>query len=1161
MIGHIITLALCVAMVLIFRQMDANNKSIDKIKRFSDKLKEDLDAYFEGRTQSLQNAAIDLDTKQTQAIASVKRLQKFDEDFAVRSKEIEDRINGLSEVETRIDGYDSIIKDLIDKTGRAEENLQHLSAQSKHFDGTFKKIKELQDKLVQIDGAIPGLTDKFSQQNQEQLQKIESTLLDEYTNRAQILGQQYDAYTQKCVQLLNEVDQKIQASFDAANKKATVLEDAVFKQLQEQSNRRKDEYIAAVEDKNVSIRKSIEAQINEIQDFAKKFRNQLGLEMGAYEESVRTDMQNISSKFQDTLQMLDNRVAEFERTTVERIEEFNTRLDSNDMRIESSFNETERKIATFKEDIKQNITQVAAALEDMNGEFSAKTMELQTNFGNVEAKLQGTADEKIQEIENALHDHISSIEREMNNSYERVSSDLETKNTTLLNEIATRFEAYQADVMYRFKSFDKYSSDINLLEEQLRGSMENIKSEIANEFETFSHDQQTKQTAFEQAIQKGTADISKGLQDLETELNNLKAQATTNVSEKLKLFEDDFFKDLNKKGEVVDVEIAKWTDSMEEKLNALAAASEDDRHKIELQYADDLKLRLAEFSDRFKDQTGRFETQLQGLEGTLQDKLAEYEANIKDFVDQSQAALDEAKISSNEHIKAALDTHSAEIQEQLGNQRRDLTAQIKTIFTDVDSTREKTEASLESVKTDFETWRDRLATQFNEYKEAFDEKIANLETSSKDKIEQVGSSFTVDIENYTAKAREEKDRIANELEDLRSQMERSVSGFDARAAEMMGEFKKSYESMLEETAQKIREQNMEADQKMRELKAQAQEIRDQTEATQEKMRLKMQTDANAINLTMDDVDKRLKSFVQQTQLFDKADELKNDLESKLEALKTEITRVESFRQVANDLEQEFTKIRRMEDEVSQKLNKFGAEKKRIEIIEGDFNTLLTMSTNMEQKIADLRNSNDDLQELQLEIRRYQDSITDIAGRYDRLEKKNDLLEQTMASIDRSFENLQQIEKRIAACDLEAKKLPEQVADIKKTVDKLLDGNTRVNEAVERLASLDVILKDTETRIGEMQKAREWLARTETRMNEISKEAQEQVKIMGDLIKNEPQRGGASKPRGEEGAPSIAQRDTVVKLAKSGWGVDEIASRMHISRGEVELILELNTGVK
>ena len=214
MILNVITLFVCIAMVLIFRQMDANNKSIEKVKLFSDKLKKDLESYIEGRNESLQKAAIDLDTKEQQAIATVKSLQNFDKSFAVRAKEIEDQINALSEVETRIDGYDSIIKDLIDKTGRAEENLQHLSAQSKHFDATFKKIKEMQDKLLRLDSSIQGVTDKFSQQNQEQLQKIETSLLEEYNNRAATIGQQYDAYTQKCVLLLNEVDQKIQASFD-----------------------------------------------------------------------------------------------------------------------------------------------------------------------------------------------------------------------------------------------------------------------------------------------------------------------------------------------------------------------------------------------------------------------------------------------------------------------------------------------------------------------------------------------------------------------------------------------------------------------------------------------------------------------------------------------------------------------------------------------------------------------------------------------------------------------------------------------------------------------------------------------------------------------------------------------------------------------------------
>ena len=326
------------------------------------------------------------------------------------------------------------------------------------------------------------------------------------------------------------------------------------------------------------------------------------------------------------------------------------------------------------------------------------------------------------------------------------------------------------------------------------------------------------------------------------------------------------------------------------------------------------------------------------------------------------------------------------------------------------------------------------------------------------------------------------------------------------------------------------------------------------------MRIKLQTDANAINMTMDDLDKRLKGFVSQTQLFDKADELKQQLENDISALRTEISRVESFRQVAGDLEQQFTKIRRMEEDVQNKFNKFANEKTRIEAIENEFNTLMNMSSDIEQKIANLKNSNDDLQQLQLDIRRYQDGLTDIGGRYDRLEKKNAVLEKTIEGVDSSFESFQKIEKRIANCNLEVQKLPDQVADIQKTVDKLKEGNDKINEAVERLASLDVIIKDTETRMAEMQKAREWLARTETRINEIQKQAQEQVRLMSDLAKSEVSHGG-TKVSSVDSSPSIQQRETVVKLSKQGWDIEEIASRMHLSRGEVELILELNTGVK
>ncbi|MFP4638241.1 MAG: DUF6115 domain-containing protein, partial [Spirochaetaceae bacterium] len=67
------------------------------------------------------------------------------------------------------------------------------------------------------------------------------------------------------------------------------------------------------------------------------------------------------------------------------------------------------------------------------------------------------------------------------------------------------------------------------------------------------------------------------------------------------------------------------------------------------------------------------------------------------------------------------------------------------------------------------------------------------------------------------------------------------------------------------------------------------------------------------------------------------------------------------------------------------------------------------------------------------------------------------------------------------------------------------------------------------------------------------EAQEQVKLLGTLLRED---GGGSGAGKSGGAPSGTTRETVIKLARQGWKVDEIARQMKVSRGEVELILEL-----
>jgi hypothetical protein len=85
----------------------------------------------------------------------------------------------------------------------------------------------------------------------------------------------------------------------------------------------------------------------------------------------------------------------------------------------------------------------------------------------------------------------------------------------------------------------------------------------------------------------------------------------------------------------------------------------------------------------------------------------------------------------------------------------------------------------------------------------------------------------------------------------------------------------------------------------------------------------------------------------------------------------------------------------------------------------------------------------------------------------------------------------------------------------------------------------------------LETAREWLAKTETRFEHIGKQAQEQVRLLESILKAESKQSKLG-----EGAPPMDKRETVTKLAHLGWSPVEIARTTKLSRGEVELILEL-----
>ncbi|MDR1748681.1 MAG: hypothetical protein LBR47_06450, partial [Spirochaetaceae bacterium] len=89
-VGDILTLGITLLLVILFRYLDRNNRSLEKVKKFTEKAKSDFDEHVHNRSQSLQDASVDLSVQQTQALAAVKRLDEMRGNFDTDAERLDD---------------------------------------------------------------------------------------------------------------------------------------------------------------------------------------------------------------------------------------------------------------------------------------------------------------------------------------------------------------------------------------------------------------------------------------------------------------------------------------------------------------------------------------------------------------------------------------------------------------------------------------------------------------------------------------------------------------------------------------------------------------------------------------------------------------------------------------------------------------------------------------------------------------------------------------------------------------------------------------------------------------------------------------------------------------------------------------------------------------
>jgi uncharacterized phage infection (PIP) family protein YhgE len=289
-------------------------------------------------------------------------------------------------------------------------------------------------------------------------------------------------------------------------------------------------------------------------------------------------------------------------------------------------------------------------------------------------------------------------------------------------------------------------------------------------------------------------------------------------------------------------------------------------------------------------------------------------------------------------VQNEIGAHSVAVQETLKRQERELESRAMALAQYVEQARTEASAVVESLSGDLASWRAKTEQQLAGAREEFAEKIASFEQAS-------GAAISASEAAYQAKHREFMQRADGE----RKLMKEAIDALHRDSKAAVAEFKRAYEEMAADVERRVRETGSETDKTLQALRAGVQDLRAALDETQDRLTRRVRDDSAALSQNLDEIDKRVKAFVAQTKVFERADELKAALEASLGDFRAEIGRLDVYRDTMANLEQQYARIKKLEEETGQKVTRFLTEKKRVDIIEADFNKLLALSESIDRR--------------------------------------------------------------------------------------------------------------------------------------------------------------------------------------------------------------------
>ena len=899
--------------------------------------------------------------------------------------EMAEKAQAVARIDTQIKAYENSLAELDRLTSRVQENMNRVREESAFVEAAGKKIGDAKARLDDIDQNLGNLENRFERENAVSLERTAEAVISSVRSAVSDLTASAETIERQVEDHRQEINRIEAARAD------TIARDE--EQIDSLLNN-------AIEKAGMRADKMEEAAMAKLKSQAEE---RMLRYKTAEEEKLKSFQENAKARVTEVQNLL--------------------KIIRDEWRTERT--EWETKDKEYREERKKELAEISALFEDSEKRFSTSYESLEKRMVELNSRADGiiTSQEALL-LKNA--------------------EDMKQK---ALEITGAKLEEYRHAQDLEFKRLESLADDSRNLDAELRRSMQEVITKVREDFTRYERESSEKRKVETDKFLGSAAGLKEEMARLEKELAVLKSAAYENVSEKLKIFEDEFFADLSKRSSEIDQRLLSWQESVEKRLGEIAQESQSERSELERNFTEEMRKNLTTQDQRIVSDLEHLKAETGAFEDGIRVQMTSTDDAVSSYKQQLDSSLEEARNDAELSIKSEIGKYAITSTEAVKQYQRELDGKLR---------------------------------EMSEYIQSRNGEISGLVDSSRSELDAA------------------REGLAGKIKEL--------------------------DDTIEDARRRSRELAAETDNRIASVRS-----------------------------SVEDAERHIKEAVDQTKLLDRAEALKLDMERRIEDLRSDIARLDQRRAEAAQLENDFIKIKRLEDDVNAKMTRFLSEKRRIETMEADFNRLLQISRSVEEKLTQVTASDDTLQGIQLQIRKLEEALGTTEDKFQRMERKSKILDNTNDGIDKNFKTLQESEKISTKLGGDLDRYTEDLGSIKVSIEKLARESEKASEAVNRIDVLDNALEEIEERIKSMQAARQWLANAETRFEELNRNALLQARAIEAVSKGK--KSGAPVDPGD-GLPMARKKENVINLARQGWKVDEIAKANNMSRGEVELILEM-----